>query len=529
MNTDLLYMWTASPVLSVAIWLVIAMTVLYLGRPQAHQLLRSTGRALYGTLRLAARSVRNLEQRVAQRNKDVLLASGREACEKAIEREFTRVNAVVERDLSQYPNLHRQLSDSLQKMEEAFHASSHEAPLPPAWSDVMDTIATLPTTGDPQVVKILKNIQSVMENSHQQTLKAVEKNATERHKILASMQPDIRALNHTMGKVEQKVSGLAASGKAIDRHMEQYESLRKGEDKAVHSLTASSLTQFFIATLVLVIAAFGGVINFHLIALPMSEMVGGASYIGGVRTSDIAALVIIMVEIAMGIFLLEALQVTRLFPMIGTIDDRMRKRMAVAAFSILFIFAAIESSLAYMRDLLALDREALQQSLAGSAVAEAQFRWIPSIGQMVLGFVLPFALAFVAIPLESFIHSLRTLIGVVVLGALCTLLLVLHLTGTAANHLSKMLIHLYDIFVMLPLAVEQRLSNGLSARKAAKADGKEVKKAKKTEQAKTRDDQPSPATTAKEPHAEPEAPARPTRKRAARTSPDTSTLNPSEA
>src|SRR5690625_6517618 len=85
----------------------------------------------------------------------------------------------------------------------------------------------------------------------------------------------------------------------------------------------------------------------------MSEMVGGASYIGSVRTSDVAALVIIMVEITMGLFLLEALQITRLFPVIGSLDDTMRKRMAIAAFTILVIFASIEASLAYMRDLLA--------------------------------------------------------------------------------------------------------------------------------------------------------------------------------
>src|SRR5690625_7069130 len=113
----------------------------------------------------------------------------------------------------------------------------------------------------------------------------------------------------------------------------------------------------------------------------MSEMVGGASYIGSVRTSDVAALVIIMVEITMGLFLLEALQITRLFPVIGSLDDTMRKRMAIAAFTILVIFASIEASLAYMRDLLALDREALAQSLAGTTVAQAQFRWIPSVGQ----------------------------------------------------------------------------------------------------------------------------------------------------
>ncbi|MEX0730059.1 MAG: hypothetical protein WED00_15425 [Aquisalimonadaceae bacterium] len=460
MLTDILYIWSDSPALSLAIWLVIAIVILYLGRPHAHQLLRGTGRAIYGTLRVASASIRQLEQRVMVRNRDVLLAMGREATEKAIEREFNRVNTIVERDLSQYPGLHRKLADTLQKIEEDYHAATDNAPLPPAWAELVETISALPSSGDPAVTKILDNIKEVVENSHEETLKAYQKSVNERHKILSGMQPEWRTLNHTLEKVHKTITGLEDRAKVIDRQMADYESMRKVEDKAVHALTASSLTQFFIATLVLIIATFGGIINFHLIALPMSEMVGGASHIGSVRTSDIAALVIIMVEITMGLFLLEALQITRLFPMIGSMDDRMRKRMAIAAFTILVIFASIEASLAYMRDLLALDREALQQSLAGAAVADAQFRWIPSIGQLVLGFVLPFALAFVAIPLEAFVHSLRTVLGLVVLGALRTLRLTVRLIGGMANHLSKMLVSLYDLFIMLPLSIERLIRHG---------------------------------------------------------------------
>ncbi len=483
MSTDILYIWSASPALSLAIWLVIAVTVLYLGRPHAHQLLRGTGRAVHGALRLAAASIRRLEQRVIERNREVLLAMGREATEKAIEREFSRVNAVIERDLSHYPALHRKLAETLQRVEADYHASTHDAPLPPAWSEVVDTISSLPSSGDPAVVKVLENIRSVVENAHHETLTAWQKSTNERHRLLSKMQPEWRTLNHTMEKVQRTITGLEERAKRIDSHMAHYESIRNADERAVHTLTSSSLTQFFIATLVLVIAAFGGLINFHLIALPMSEMVGGASYIGAMRASDVAALVIILVEITMGIFLLEALQITRLFPMIGNMDDRMRKRMAVAAFTILFIFASIEASLAYMRDLLALDREALQQSLAGAAVAEAQFRWIPSIGQLVLGFVLPFALAFVAIPLEAFVHSLRTVVGLVVVGVLRTLRLMVRLLGGTADHLSKMAVSLYDLFVMLPLSIERlvkyRLESAPRRHAEAGEEGPESKKSAK--------------------------------------------------
>jgi hypothetical protein len=462
MTSDILYIWTASPALSLAIWLVIAITVLYLGRPHAHQLLRGTGRAIYRAARTASASIRQLEQRVMARNRDVLLASGREATEKAIEREFSRVQAIVERDLARYPSLHRKLTDVLQKVEADYKDTVDDAPLAPAWADVVEAISTLPASGDPAVAKVLENIKDAVTSSHQETLHTWQQAVNERHRILNGMQPQWRALSQSMEHVQRTISGLDGHAKAIDRHMANYENIRGGDDKALHALTASSLTQFFIASVVLVIATFGGIINFHLIALPMSEMVGGASYIGSVRTSDVAALVIILVEITMGLFLLESLQVTRLFPMIGSMDDRMRRRMALASFVILVIFASIEASLAYMRDLLAQDSEALAQALAGAPVAEAQFRWIPSIGQLVLGFVLPFALAFVAIPLEAFVHSLRTVLGLMLLGALRTLRVVVRVAGGAADHLGAMLVSLYDVFVMLPLGIERLVSDNLA-------------------------------------------------------------------
>jgi hypothetical protein len=262
--------------------------------------------------------------------------------------------------------------------------------------------------------------------------------------------------------VKDTIDGLDERSAHIDNQMQAYESIRMAENSSARTLAASPLTQFFISALVLTIAVLGGLINFQLIALPMSEMVGGTSYIGPMRTSDIAALVIIMVEIAMGLFLLESLRITHLFPVIGSMDDAMRKRMIVVTFSILAILASVEASLAYMRDLLALDREALTQSLSGVGVVEAEFRWIPSIGQMILGFILPFALAFVAIPLESFIHSLRTVLGVFAISILHSIAFVARLVGGIARQMSTILISTYDLLIMLPLGIERLIKHGLS-------------------------------------------------------------------
>ena len=464
MFNDILTVWSNNPGISATIWLAILVFVAYLGRNPAHQLIHSTGRAIYAACRLFAASLRRLEGSLQRRNKEVVMAMGQDACERAIEREFHRVNAVVTRDLSAYPALHRQISDTIDKIEEDYQAATDAPPLPPAWLEAVDSIASIPRTGDATVCSILDNIGKTLEDAHQQTQKAYRKSTLERHKLLGAMQPQWRNLGQSLTRVKETIDGLEERSLEIDKQMESYEAIRNGEDTAARTLSSSSLTQFFISTLVLVIAVFGGLINFQLIALPMSEMVGGASYIGPMKTSDIAALVIIMVEIAMGLFLMESLRITNLFPIIGSMDDKMRKRMAVITFSILAILATVEASLAYMRDLLAMDREALTQSLAGGTVVEASFRWIPSIGQMVLGFILPFALAFVAIPLESFIHSLRTVLGMVALSVIHALAFTARLIGGTARQMAKMLVNLYDLFIMLPLGIERLVTSSIGRR-----------------------------------------------------------------
>ncbi|WP_317930561.1 hypothetical protein [Halioxenophilus sp. WMMB6] len=465
MFNDLLLLWSSQPGVSLAIWLVVLITVLYLGRVPAHQLILTTGRSIYRFMRTASRAVANIEREAITRNKEIILAHGREATERMIEREFTRINEIVARDLSHYPALHRELSDAVERLENDYQAATDAPPLPPEWLNVVQTISELPKQSDPMVVTILESIKDEVTEAHDKTLKAYQKTSAERHRLLSALQPQWRALATKLGKTKEVVAITQERADAVDKHMATYEAIRDSEDPIARSLTASSLTQFFIAGLVLVVAVMGGLINFQLIAMPMSEMVGGSNYVGSVKTSDIAALVIILVEIAMGLFLLESLRITRLFPVIGHMDDKMRRRMMVITFTILFVLASIEASLAYMRDLLALDREALKQSLVGVATTNAEFRWIPSVGQMIMGFILPFALAFVAIPLESFIHATRTVLGVITVALLRTVIISLRIVGGVANQLSKILVHGYDVVITVPLTIESWAKKGINARK----------------------------------------------------------------
>jgi len=455
MSSELLFIWSERPALSLAIWLFLLVTVMYLGRSASHQLLRVAGRSVYHAMRLFARALNSWQASLAARNHRVLLVEGKAQLQRTIEREFVRVQSIIARDLSHYPTLHRQISDTVCKIEQDYDGTVDTPPDPPAWLDVVEAVAKIPRNGDPAVAKILDKIQATLEDAHHETLGAYLESSQKTHKLLGKMQPQWRSVASDLNKIQHSVDGLEDRGAVIDQQMQKYQSMRNEEVDALHSLTSSSLTQFFISGLVLVVAILGGLINYQLIAMPMSEMVGGTSYIGAMRTSDIAALVIILIEIAMGVFLLESLRITHLFPMIGTMDDKLRRRMMIITLTILTILATVEASLAYMRDLLALDRETLKQSLAGASVVEANFRWIPSLGQMVMGFILPFALAFVAIPLESFIHSLRTVIGLIAQGVLRGLAMLARLLGSGATHVCHFLIHCYDLIIMVPLSAER--------------------------------------------------------------------------
>ncbi len=456
MNQNLLLLWNDSMPVSLTIWLLLTVTSMYLARDLVHQLVFATTQALRVSLKHFYRSLNILATNIRKRNNEVLLSSAREATEKNIEREFHRVNAMVAKDLSGYPATQRKVNDAIKKIEEDFQQSTETPPLPPAWLDAIESIAVLSNNnGDASVAKVLSHIQKTLESAYKETLNEFRKTSLSRHTILKNMLPNWRTISQSLHSIDKNIDGLDKRSQIIDQQMEKYEQIRNHDEIICRTLSSSSMTQFAISTLILIIATLGGIINFQLIALPMSEMVGGTSQLGPMKTSDVAALVIIMLEIAMGIFLMESLRITHLFPIIGSMDDKMRRRMLIITLSILTILASVEASLAYMRDLLALDRETLSQSLAGAAVVEAELRWIPSIGQMILGFILPFTLAFIAIPLESFIQGLRTIMGIIMYHSIQILAFSIRVLANLFFRVGKIINTLYDVVIFIPLQIEK--------------------------------------------------------------------------
>ncbi|MFN2644878.1 MAG: hypothetical protein ABR570_07805 [Burkholderiales bacterium] len=458
MSFQSLLLWPENPGLSVLVLAVLAMGFMYAARWPVHELLRALALMIGGPLRIAARSLTAAAADIQQRNKAVLLAHGRQEVGSRVEREFERLAAIVTRDLQGYPTLQRKLLDEITKIEEDYKKCGEVPPPPPDWTDAVAAIATVKSTGNELVLRVLDEIKRSVTAIHDKALAEYRKAYETRHQILESFMPFWRSVDKNLTQVEKNVASLQTSVNSVDAHMAKYEAINAATDKAQHALTVSAFTQFLISLVVMTVAAGGAFINFKLIALPMSEMVGAGDYItSSLRTSEVAALVIIFVEASMGLFLLEAMRITHLFPRIASLNEVLRRRMLWIALSLLVTLAGVEAALALMRDMLIADKQALLQSLATvqAAATEGWVGRIPTAGQMLLGFILPFALAFIAIPLESLIHSARTVGGVALIALVRAMAVLLRVASQAVRQGSRVLIRLYDVAIVVPLLAER--------------------------------------------------------------------------
>lgn len=454
-----LLVWPDRIALSLVVLLFVLVPVLYATRKPAHGVIRSLSRLIGNPLRLVGRWLLQSAAELRQRNKVVLLAHGREEVGQHIEREFERITQLVKRDLHAYPTLQRRLIEEITRIEDDYQKCNEVPPNPPDWIDALAAVSKIKSNGSEMAQRLLEEIKRSITEIHDQQLTEYRKAYQDRHKILKGFMPFWRSLDQTLTRVDKNVNGLQTSAVSIDAQMEKYEQINAGSDRAEHALTSSALTQFFIATLVMAIALGGAFINFKLIALPMSEMVGASDYLTStLRTSEIAALIMILLEASMGLFLMESLRITHLFPRVANMAEKMRHRMLIVSLTFLVILAGIEASLALMRDMLIADKQALLHSLSVVQAPITGDGWlgvIPTAGQMILGFVLPFVLAFAAIPLETFIASLRTVSGSLLVIFIRALGVGFRLIGNTVRQLASTLVLMYDAVIFVPLLIER--------------------------------------------------------------------------
>ena len=164
---------TPWPVASALLWIILIVAALYLIRSTAHKTIQAAAQGLHRSFRMASKAVSRSETNLAARNRDVLLAAGREAKERIIEREFDRINETVRKDLANYSALHRSLSESIGRIEKDHQEAVDVPPDPPGWVKAVKAVADMDAKdGRAHIGSILSDIHKSLIKAHKEAMAA---------------------------------------------------------------------------------------------------------------------------------------------------------------------------------------------------------------------------------------------------------------------------------------------------------------------------------------------------------------------
>jgi hypothetical protein len=172
------------------------------------------------------------------------------------------------------------------------------------------------------------------------------------------------------------------------------------------------------------------------------------------------------------------LSITSFFPKMDLLPVSRRRIILFVSLGGLFLLACIECSLAILREQIVESASALKQSLAGvsdRSVADPAFSQIPVVGQAVLGFILPWILAMVAVPLETLISTGGHIALTVTAGILALGSAVARVLAHGGQYLIDAVRHVYDIYIIVPLQLERLVTGvrgGLTVREPAEERGR---------------------------------------------------------
>ncbi|HET8710339.1 MAG TPA: hypothetical protein VFM32_03105, partial [Spongiibacteraceae bacterium] len=414
----------------VTIIVVVAIAVLYLSRRTSHRLIGRISCSGFRLARLLARGCTALATRIDTRNREVMLALQMEITRRQLEREFQRVAAAVEQDMTKFQHLERSINEHVNVMEEDFERSAQVPPAPPGWVDAVDAIAKLQNETNPEPVgRVLQDIHNSVLDQQREVMREYRWAVNARHKILADLRPLWRGVSKQVATVGRDSRDLLGRAHRIDTQMAAFRELCATR---VEVRVESFLARWLIALALSTVAVILAVLNVNLIASPLAHMAFGSG-----MDSWLTAIAFTFAVMASALVFSEATQVSRLLPLIGGLPQRSRVVMAVLSSVLLLALASGEAL--------------LLQANTGASGSEAAW------GAASAGFVVPMLLALLSPALEAFLATSRPVLAATAAVLLTMLSVLLRLVGRAWLELGRLTHQLYDLLLFLPLALEQTI------------------------------------------------------------------------
>lgn len=457
---------------------VLSQVILFAARTPVQKSLSTLARSTFGLFRLIARWCTASASQMQERNTEVLLEVGRLQIEHKIERELRRLDSGLTDDLTHYTAVGRDLTELASQMQNDYQGCGSLQPGSGNFDGAAKAAENLSEMEDRGARKMLGELQRAASKAEKAALSEFRSATSRRHKILSKMVPSWKRVSSLVSDGNQVITKILESTKQIEKHMDQFEKIRDKSEVTAHILRRSARNHFLVSSLVMLVALAGAFINFQLIALPMSELVPAGTRVSGVPVSTVAALVLVLMEITVGFFVMDMLGITNLFPRLEAQPTRTRRMILCVAVLGLFFLSSIEASLAILREQIVGAETALRQSLAGATPEAGEggsaVSQIPLIGQAVLGFVLPWILALVAIPLETFVETMGTAAISVFAPLLQALGTVCRLVGHALSSIVRLAQGLYDVYIAIPIQLQKLAARIPLPRRAAKSGEAEV-------------------------------------------------------
>ena len=164
-EVESIYLWPDNPILSLfALWVVSAIFLWAARRPMLRLVLQLGG-DLGGGIESAGKRVAQAAEELGERNRKVLFATGIRETQGRLDRELNRMDAGYSEQMGNYGDLQRRLDETLIAVERDYQDCGAAPPEIPAWTAAVETLASIPTNGDPNIQKVLSRYPLEMRRS----------------------------------------------------------------------------------------------------------------------------------------------------------------------------------------------------------------------------------------------------------------------------------------------------------------------------------------------------------------------------
>lgn len=436
--------------------LLLLLILLYLARQPVHEILHGLGRSAAGLMRAGATVLRSSHRNLARLARLSLMQMAREHQERLARRQLKQLGETLDQALKDWPELRDRIETALRQIE-SDHQSPPKQPEPPAaWADLLERITGIDDGKDPAVTRAIEAVhESIRQTSRELAEHHFEANR-EYQQHLEGLRPEWDRIAINSEAAEARLKALSEELQDCRRRIQRFETLQRQRSILSTRLRGWLGIHFVVGLAVGGLAVMVSVVNFHLIALPFQEAIGADSQVGPWRTASVAATTITALQLGLALLISDGLGFTNFFGNLGRFNIAQRRWITGIAGTLLILLCFAEASLAFVRDTMVLEQAWLARELeSGVAAGEPGLRWIPSLAQMLIGFVLPLSFLVMATGLESLLQSGRVvLVSMAALIAAVTATL-LRLLARLFEQAASLLAYLYDLVIFLPMAVER--------------------------------------------------------------------------